>query len=80
MRCLHRSVWCAKLLKMIWLQLYNIEDFISFSKRTISSKLEFGAKSYGQNTTCNLVLRGLSGAQRTVHVPSSEATMTTSIG
>jgi hypothetical protein len=54
------------LLKMIWLQLWNVVDFISFPKSIRSLKSKFGAKSYGQNTTSNRVLRGLSGAHRTV--------------
>jgi hypothetical protein len=63
------------LLKLIWLQLWDIYNFISFPKSTRSSKSEFGAKSYGQNTTSG---HGLSGApcpvrhlrklQRLVHV------------
>ena len=63
------------LLKLIWLQLWDVENFISFPKSTRSSKSEFGAKSYGQNTTSG---HGLSGApcpvrhlrklQRLVHV------------
>ena len=47
------------LLKLIWLQLWDVENFISFPKSTRSSKSEFGAKSYGQNTTSE---HGLSGA------------------
>jgi hypothetical protein len=39
------------LLKRIWLQLWDVENFISFPKSTRSSKSEYGAKSYGQNTT-----------------------------
>ena len=63
------------LLKLIWLQLWDVENFISFPKSTRSSKSEFGAKSYGQNTTSG---HGLSGAHRTVRcamsgAPSSEA-------
>ena len=51
------------LLKLIWLQLWDVENFISFPK------------SYGQNTTSG---HGLSGAHRTVRcamsgAPSSEA-------
>jgi hypothetical protein len=38
------------LLNMVWLQLLEVENFISFPKSTRSSKSEFGAKSYGQNT------------------------------
>jgi hypothetical protein len=34
--CLHRTVRCDKLLKMIWLQLWDIDDFISFQKSTRS--------------------------------------------
>jgi hypothetical protein len=72
----HRSCFTGlsgvpNLLKMIWFKLYGIEDFIIFPKSTRSAKSEFGAKSYGQNTTRNHVLCGLSG------VPSSEAPMTT---
>jgi hypothetical protein len=52
------------LLKLVWLQLWDVENFISFPKSTRSSKLEFGAKSYGQTTTSE---HGLSGA------PSSKA-------
>ena len=51
------------LLKLVWLQLWDVENFISFPKSTRSSKSEFGAKSYGQNTTSE---HGLSGAHRTV--------------
>jgi hypothetical protein len=51
------------LLKPVWLQLWDVENFISFPKSTRSSKSQFGAKSYGQNTTSGL---GLSGAHRTV--------------
>jgi hypothetical protein len=51
------------LLKLVWLQLWNVENFISFSKSIRSSKLEFGAKSYGQNTTSK---HELSGAHRTI--------------
>jgi hypothetical protein len=51
------------LLKLVWIQLWDVENFISFPKSTISSKPEFGAKSYGQNTTSE---HGLSGAHRTV--------------
>jgi hypothetical protein len=63
------------LLKLVWLQLWDVENFISFPKSTRSSKSEFGAKSYGQNTTSG---HGLSGAHRTVRcamsgAPSSEA-------
>jgi hypothetical protein len=63
------------LLKLMWLQLWDVENFISFPKSTRSSKSEFGAKSYGKNTTSE---HGLSGAHRTVRcamsgVPSSEA-------
>jgi hypothetical protein len=39
------------LLKMVWLQLWDVDNFISFLKSIRSSKSEFGAKSYGQNTT-----------------------------
>jgi hypothetical protein len=39
------------LLKLVWIQLWDVENFISFPKSTKSSKSEFGAKSYGQNTT-----------------------------
>jgi hypothetical protein len=65
---------------MIWLQLWDVEDFIRFPKSTRSSKSEFGAKSYGQNTISNLFYvacpmhTGLSGA------PFSEAPMATSNG
>jgi hypothetical protein len=63
------------LLKLIWLQLWDVENFISFPKSIRSSKSEFGAKRYGQNTTSE---HGLSGAHRTVRcamsgAPSSEA-------
>jgi hypothetical protein len=63
------------LLKMICLQLWDVEDFIIFSKSTRSSKSELGAKSYGQNTTSK---HGMSIAHRTVRcamssAPSSEA-------
>jgi hypothetical protein len=51
------------LLKLIWLQLWDVENFIRFPKSTRSSKLEFRAKSYGQNTTSEY---GMSGAHRTV--------------
>jgi hypothetical protein len=56
------------LLKLVCLQLWDVENFISFPKSTRSSKSEFGAKSYGQNTTSE---HGLSSA------PSSEAPTTT---
>jgi hypothetical protein len=68
------------LLKLVWLQLWDIDNFISFPKSTRSSKSEFGAKSYGKrqvSTTCP-VHTGPSGApcpvrhlrklQRLVHV------------
>jgi hypothetical protein len=63
------------LLKMEWLQLWDVENFISFPKSTRSLKSEFGTKSYRQNTTSE---HGLSGAHRTVRcamsgAPSSEA-------
>jgi hypothetical protein len=63
------------LVKLIWLQLWDVDNFISFPKSTRSSKSEFGAKSYGQNKTSG---HGLSGAHRTVRcamsgAPSSEA-------
>jgi hypothetical protein len=72
----HRSCFTGlydvpNLLKMIWIQLWDEEDFISFPKSTRSSKSEFEAKSYGQNTTSNHVLRGLSS------VPSLEASTAT---
>jgi hypothetical protein len=51
------------LLKRIWLKLWDVENIISFPKSTRLSKLEFEAKSYGQNTTSE---HGLSGAHRTV--------------
>jgi hypothetical protein len=51
---------------MIWLQPLDVEDFIGFPKSIRSSKSEFGAKSYGQNTTSNHVQRGLSGASCSV--------------
>jgi hypothetical protein len=54
------------LLKLKWLQLWDVEIFIRFPKSTRSSISEFGAKSYGQNTTSE---HGLSGA------PSLEAPM-----
>jgi hypothetical protein len=47
------------LLKLIWLQLWDVDNFISFPKSTRSSKSEFGAKSYDQNTTSG---HGLSSA------------------
>jgi hypothetical protein len=47
------------LLKLVWLQLLDVENFISFPKSTRSLKSEFEAKSYGQNTTRE---HGLSGA------------------
>jgi hypothetical protein len=47
------------LLKLVWLQVWDVQNFIKFSKSTRSSKSEFGAKSYGQNTTSE---HGLSGA------------------
>jgi hypothetical protein len=50
-------------LKLVWLQLWDVENFISFPKSTRSSKSEFGSKSYGQNTSSE---HGLSGAHRTV--------------
>ena len=58
------------LLKLIWLQLWDVENFISFPKSTRSSKSEFGAKSYGQNTTSG---HELSGAHRTVRCAMSGA-------
>jgi hypothetical protein len=51
------------LLKLVRLQLWDVENFISFPKSTRSSKSRFGAKSYGQNTTSE---HGLSGAHRTI--------------
>jgi hypothetical protein len=51
------------LLKLVWLQLWDVDNFISFPKSTRSSKSEFGAKSYGQITTSE---PGLSSAHRTV--------------
>jgi hypothetical protein len=50
-------------LKLVWLQLWDVENFISFPKSTRSSKSEFEAKSYGPNTTSQ---HGLSGGHRTV--------------
>jgi hypothetical protein len=47
------------LLKPLCLQLWDVGHFINFPKSTRSSKSEFGAKSYGQNTTSE---HGLSGA------------------
>ena len=63
------------LLKLVCLQLWDVDNFISFPKSTRSSKSEFGAKSYGENTTSG---HGLSSAHRTVRctmsgAPSSEA-------
>jgi hypothetical protein len=52
------------LLKLVWLQLWDVENFISFSKSTRSSKSEYGVKSYGQNTTSE---------HRSSGAPSSEA-------
>jgi hypothetical protein len=54
------------LLKLVCLQLWDVDNFISFPKSTRSSKSEFGAKSYGQNTASE---HELSGA------PSSEASI-----
>ena len=51
------------LLKLVWLQLWDVENFIIFPKNTRSSKSEFGVKSYSHNTTSG---HGLSGAHRTV--------------
>jgi hypothetical protein len=45
--------------KLVWLQLWDVENFISFPKSTRSSKSEFRAKSYGQITTTK---HGLFGA------------------
>jgi hypothetical protein len=53
------------LLKLVWLQLWDVENFISFPKSIRSSKSEFGAKSYGQNRQADMgcpVHTGLSGA------------------
>jgi hypothetical protein len=47
------------LLKLVCLQLWNVDNFISFLKSTRSSKSEFGAKRYGQNMASE---HGLSGA------------------
>jgi tRNA nucleotidyltransferase (CCA-adding enzyme) len=63
------------LLKLVWIQLWDVENFISFPKSTRSSKSEFRAKRYGQNTTSE---HRLSGAHQTVRcamsgAPSSEA-------
>jgi hypothetical protein len=59
-------------LKLVWLQLWDVENLISFPKSTRSSKLEFGAKSYGQNTTSE---HGLSGAHRTVRCANDRCTI-----
>jgi hypothetical protein len=56
------------LLKLIWLQLWDVESFISFPKSTRPSKSEFGAKSYDQNTTSE---HGLSGAHWTIRCAMS---------
>jgi hypothetical protein len=58
-----RQSGVPNLLKLVWLQLLDVENFISFPKSTRTSKSEFGAKSYGQNTTSE---HGLSGAHRTI--------------
>jgi hypothetical protein len=47
----HKRSGVQNLLKLAWFQLWVVENFISFSKSTRSSKSKFGAKSYGQNTT-----------------------------
>jgi hypothetical protein len=55
----HKRSDVQNLLKLAWFQLWVVENFISFSKSTRSSKSKFGAKSYGQNTTSILFcLRG----------------------
>jgi hypothetical protein len=36
------------LLKLVWLQLWDVDNFISFPKSTRSSKSEFEANSYGK--------------------------------
>jgi hypothetical protein len=79
----HRSYFTEpfgvpNLLKMIWLQIWDIEDFISFTKSRRSQKSKFGAKSYGQNTTSDPVIHVLSGVHQTVRcsmfdAPSSKA-------
>jgi hypothetical protein len=46
------------LLKMIRIQLWDIDVFISFPKSIRSSKSEFGAKLYDQNTTSILFCVG----------------------
>jgi hypothetical protein len=67
------------LLKLVWLQLWDVENFISFPKSTRSSKSEFVAKSYSQNTTSK---HGLSGAPCPVrHLHKLQRLpLTTSIG
>jgi hypothetical protein len=64
---------CQICSKMIWLQLWDVVDFISFPKSLRSLKSKFGAKSYGHNTTSNHVLCGLSGAHRTVRCAMSDS-------
>jgi hypothetical protein len=65
MRCpVHTRLFSVpNFLKLIWHQLWDVENFISFPKSIRSSKSKFGAKSYGQNTTSE---HGLSGAHQTV--------------
>ena len=43
------------LLKLVWLQLWDVDNFISFPKSSRSSKSEFGAKSYAHNTKSELL-------------------------
>jgi hypothetical protein len=46
----HKRFSAPNLLKLTWIQHSDIDNFISFPKSPRSSKSEFGAKSYAQNT------------------------------
>jgi hypothetical protein len=45
----------SNLLKVTWLQLWDVDNFISFPKSQRSSKLEFRAKSYAHNMKSELL-------------------------
>jgi hypothetical protein len=42
------------LLKLAWIQLWDVDNFTGFPKSSKSSKSEFGAKSYAHNTNLGL--------------------------
>jgi hypothetical protein len=76
----------SNLLKLTWLQLWDVDIFISFPKSPRSSKSEFGAKSYAHNTKSELLKKtraayGMFGAHWTVRCAKvSQTCMASTLG